>query len=173
MFSQLIILLIYLLNFINSLPTTNHQRYARFGHASALIDGKLYFMFGTTLTPDGQHLTSSSRDLFYLDVSQPFTNSLPSLVDSQPNLPVTIVWSTASAGGLNKSTIFSYGGYINNLTSGQTDTNYFVFTFPTPNGPWQKTPINGTPPFTAVHSGVKSVIDENGKMYLFGGDGPG
>ena|SRR5437764_778927 len=90
MFSQLIILLIYLLNFINSLPT--NQRYARFVHASALIDGKLYFMFGGSFGSDGH--ARSTRDLFYLDVSKPFTNSLPSLVDIQSNLPVTIAWST-------------------------------------------------------------------------------
>ena len=75
MFTRLIILLIYLLNFINSLPTD--QRYARFGHISALIDGKLYFMCGSI---NGQEILSS-RDLFYLDVSQLFTNSLPPLVD--------------------------------------------------------------------------------------------
>src|SRR5438132_4317 len=122
MLSQLIILLIYLLNFINSLPT--NQRYARCAHASTLIDKKLYFMFG------GGYQIPSSRDLFYLDVSKFFANSLPSLVDIQSNFPVTIVWSSSSAGGPNKSTIFSFGGYLNNLTSGQTDTNYFVFTFP-------------------------------------------
>ena len=168
MFSQLIILLIYLLNFINSLQT--NQSYARYAHASALIDGKLYFMFGNLLDSVGH--TTSTRDLFYLDVSQPFTNSLPSLVDIQSNLPVTIVWSTASASGHNRSTIFAFGGYLTNLASGQLDTNYLVFTFQTPDGPWQNPSISGTPPITAVHSGVKSVIDENGKMYLFGGDGP-
>src|SRR5947208_1781301 len=166
MFSQLIVLWICFLNFINSLPT--NQRYTRFAHASALIDKKLYFMFGNLLDSVGH--TTSTRDLFYLDVSKPFTNSLPSLVDIQSNLPVTIAWSTASAGGHNKSTIFSFGGWLYNLTSGQYDTNYFVFTFPTPDGPWQKPSINGTPPTPAVYSGVKSVIDENGKMYLFGGD---
>src|SRR5437660_8903502 len=146
MFSQLIVLLIYLLNFINSLPT--NQRYARYAHASTLIDKKLYFMFG------GGYQTPSSRDLFYLDVSQPFTNSLPSLVDIQSNLPVTVVWSTASAGGRNRSTIFSFGGYLSNLASGQLDTNYFVFTFPTPDGPWQKPSINGTLPTPAVYAAV-------------------
>src|SRR6266511_4397447 len=121
MFSQLIILLIYLLNFINSLPTTN-QRYARFGHASALIDGKLYFVFGGLSASVGRLI--GSRDFFYLDVSKSFTNSLPSLVDIQSNLPVAIRWSATSAGGHNKSTIFSFGGYFNNISSGQIDTNY-------------------------------------------------
>ena len=95
MFSQLLILLIYLLNFINSLPT--NQRHARFGHASTLIDGKLYFMCGDIFTSDGHQ--APSRDLFYLDVSKPFTNNLPPLVDIQSNLPVNIAWSAASAGG--------------------------------------------------------------------------
>src|SRR5438874_8018136 len=166
MFCQLIILLIYLLNFINSLQT--NQSYARYAHASALIDGKLYFMFGNLLDSVGH--TTSTRDLFYLDVSKPFTNSLPSFVDIQSNLPVTVVWSTASTGGHNRSMIFSFGGYLSNLASGQIDTNYFVFTFPTPDGPWQKPSISGTPPITATYANVKSVIDENGKMYLFGGD---
>ena len=166
MFSQLIVLWICFLNFINSLPT--NQRYTRFAHASALIDGKLYFMFGNLLDSVGH--TTSTRDLFYLDVSKPFTNSLLSLVDIQSNLPVTVIWSAASAGGRNRSTIFSFGGYLRNLASGQIDTNYFVFTFQTPDGPWQKPSISGTPPTPAVYAAVKSVIDENGKMYLFGGD---
>jgi len=138
------------------------QRYARYAHASALIDGKLYFMFGGT---SGKQ---SSRDLFYLDVSQPFEK--PPLVDVQSNLPVNIIWSTANAGGRNKSTIFSFGGDLTNLTSGQPDTNSFVYTFQTPDGPWQKPSINGTPPTPVVYASVRSVIDENGKMYLFGGD---
>src|SRR5437660_535876 len=167
MFSQLIILLIYLLNFINSLPTTN-QRYARFGHTSVLIDGKLYFICGSSFTSDEN--PAASRDLFYLDVSKPFTNNLPQLVDIQSNLPVNIVWSTASAGGHNKSTIFSFGGWLTDLISGQFDTNDFVFTFLTPDGPWQKPSIGGTPPITNTYSSVRSVIDENGKMYLYGGD---
>src|SRR6266511_1422978 len=124
--SQLIILLIYLLNFINSLPTTN-QHHARFGHTSALIDGKLYFICGGLFTSDGN--ITFSRDLFYLDVSKPFTNNLPQLVDIQSNLPVNIVWSTASVGGHNKSTIFSFGGWLTDLVYGQFDTNDFVFTF--------------------------------------------
>src|SRR5438270_2870714 len=117
MFSQLIVLWICFLNFINSLPT--NQRYTRFAHASALIDKKLYFMFGN-LFDSGGH-TTSTRDLFYLDVSKPFTNSLPSLVDIQSNLPVTITWSASSAGGRDRSTIFSFGGYLTNLTSKQIE----------------------------------------------------
>ena len=46
-----------------------------------------------------------------------------------------------------------------------------IFTFQTPDGPWQKPSISGTPPTPAVYAAVKSIIDENGKMYLFGGDG--
>jgi len=167
MFSQLIILLIYLLNFINSLLTTN-QHYVRFGHISALIDGKLYFICGGLFTSDGN--ITFSRDLFYLDVSKPFTNNLPQLVDIQSNLPVNIRWSTASISGHNKSTIFSFGGWLTDLVSGQLDINDFVFTYLTPDGPWQKPSIGGTPPITGTYSSVRSVIDENGKMYLFGGD---
>src|SRR5437016_11576259 len=128
MFNQLIISLIYvyLLNFINSLPT--NQRYARLGHASALIDGKLYFMCGGLSTSNGQ---VPSRDLFYLDVSQPFTNNLPPLVDIQSNLPVNIRWPAVNAGGgHNRSTIFSFGGRLFDLSSGQPVTNHLVFTFP-------------------------------------------
>ena len=114
-----------------------------------------------------------SRDLFYLDVSQPFTNSLPPLVDIQSNLPVNNGWLTASAGGHNKSIIFSFGGWLYDLASGQSNNNYLVFTFQTPDGSWQIPLINGTSPitttYTGLYSSVKSVIDGNGKMYLFGG----
>src|SRR6185369_8595096 len=129
-------------------------------------DGKLYFMCGGI-----NGLGTPSRDLFYLDVSQAFTNSLPPLVDIQSNLPVNIKWSTASAGGHNKSTIFSFGGYFFNIASGQFNNNYLVFTFQTPDGSWQIPLINGTSPitttYTGLYSSVKSVIDGNGKMYLF------
>src|SRR5437763_16899713 len=114
MLSQLLILLLYLLNFINSIPTAGH--YGRYAHSSALMDGKLYFMCGTTIS-------SHSRDMFYLDLSKLFTYNLTQLVDVPPSLPVTGEWSTASAGGYNNSTIFLFGGAFFDIISGNLVTD--------------------------------------------------
>ncbi|CAJ0912358.1 15760_t:CDS:2, partial [Entrophospora sp. SA101] len=143
-------------NFINSLPT--EQRYARYAHSSALIDDKLYFMCG-----------SFSNDMFYLDLSKSFADSLP-LVDIPSNLPVNGAWQTASVGGRDNTTIFLFGGSLRDVITGKDVSNNLVFTFSSPNGPWLRPSISGTPPNVTPRAGVKSVIDENGKMYLFGGD---
>src|SRR5436305_13287546 len=121
MLSQLIILLIYLLHFINSLSTD--QRYARHAHGSVLIDGKLYFVGGSLISSDGNF--TDAKDLFYIDVSKSFANNLPSPVPILTNLPVTIAWQAVSAVGHNKSIIFSFGGWLEYIITGQVDIKYF------------------------------------------------
>nr|CAG8481668.1 2017_t:CDS:10 [Entrophospora candida] len=156
MLTILLISLIYLLDFINSLPT--EQRYARYAHSSALVDDKLYFMCGYY-----------TNNMFYLDLSKSFADSLP-LVDIPSNLPVNGAWQTASVGGRDNTTIFLFGGLLRDVITGKDVSNDLVFTFSSPNGPWQRPSISGTPPNVTPRAGVESVIDENGKMYLFGGD---
>ncbi|CAG8611085.1 15105_t:CDS:1 [Acaulospora morrowiae] len=161
MLSLLVILLTYYLNVVNSLTTA--QRYGRYAHASALVGSKLYFMCGLAFG-------NLSRDFFYLDLSEPFKDVLPSFFDIPSNLPVIDAWLTASTGGSDNSTIIIFGGLLYYAINGTADNSELVFTFSAPNGPWKAPFINGTPPITTPQAGIKSVIDKHGKMYLFGGD---
>ncbi|CAG8496082.1 2781_t:CDS:1 [Acaulospora colombiana] len=114
-----------------------------------------------------------SRDLFYLDLSEPFEGSLPSLVDIPSQLPVDGAFVTASTGGSDNSTIFIFGGLLTYVVNGSADNSDLVFTFSTSQNIWETPSISGTSPTPTPRVAVKSVIDKYGNMYLFGGDGGG
>ncbi|CAG8479324.1 7926_t:CDS:2 [Acaulospora morrowiae] len=109
---------------------------------------------------------SSSRDLFYLDLSKNFKDSLP-IIEISSNLPVKNMWTTANAYG---STIFLCGGWLSYVSNGTLDNIDYVFTFSTQDNTWQRPSIYGTPPTSHPLAAVSSVIDKAGKIYLFGGD---
>ncbi|CAG8499881.1 8020_t:CDS:2 [Acaulospora morrowiae] len=141
--SSLLILLTYFLNVPNSLSTSS--RFARWTHASALVGDKLYFICGMIDLKS----VIGTRDLFYLDLSKNFKDSLP-IIEISSNLLVV-----------------NSEPYVLNEARDDID---FVFTFSTHNNTWQRPSIYGTPPTSNPLAAIYSVVDKAGKIYLFGGD---
>uniref|UniRef100_A0A1D1ZD97 Kelch domain-containing protein 4 n=1 Tax=Anthurium amnicola TaxID=1678845 RepID=A0A1D1ZD97_9ARAE len=138
----------------------------RFAQTSALIGNKIYYMGGVVPLPD-----PIISDFFYLDTSAikstdsstlPWTN-----LTGLDNLFAS--WGTAVTGGANKNLFVLYGGRMTPAEEGS-----LVIVYDTNNNTWNKPTISGGEP--ARRRKTQAVIDNGGKMYIFGGStslGPG
>ncbi|RIA83037.1 hypothetical protein C1645_861709 [Glomus cerebriforme] len=126
-------------------------------HTATLVNNKLYILDGISI-----NLTRTLNDFFYLDVSATYnTQNLPWVDLSSIN---TIVPQHAAAtsvkGGTNNNTLILYGGVTANPKSSS------LYTFDTQTNSWNIPTIVGNIPRKQSLTGI---IDNNGKMYLWGG----
>src|ERR1051326_7348309 len=78
----------------------------RLAHSSVLVGNKLYFFGGITDT-------TTSNEVFYLDVSRPFNIQVPPWNDLTPSagIPFKSSWAAASLSDINnEKTIYLFGG---------------------------------------------------------------
>jgi N-acetylneuraminic acid mutarotase len=124
----------------------------RLAHTSVLVENKLYFIGGIT-----NDSLKASNELFYLDVSKQFDVSTPPWVDPTITVPFRSSHATVAMRNVNnKPTIYLIGGFNAPLLS-TLDLN---------TSKWSK-PFFKEEPLT--RSGMKSVIDDTGKIYIYGG----
>ncbi|PKY38191.1 galactose oxidase [Rhizophagus irregularis] len=124
----------------------------RLAHTSVLVENKLYFLGGVINDP-----LKASNGLFYLDVSKQFDVSTPPWVDPTITIPFGSSYATVAMRNINnKPTIYLIGGFNAPLLS-TLDLN---------TSKWSK-PFFKDEPLT--RSGMKSVIDDTGKIYIYGG----
>ncbi|KAF0496480.1 galactose oxidase [Gigaspora margarita] len=134
----------------------------RYAHSAALIGNKLYILGGDNDSPTTQF--TPTKDFFYLDISVGFNTSNIPWTDLS-NVVGTPKQSRAavSAGGPNKDIIFLFGGGVENPSSDIP----LVYTFDNLKNVWNTPTIKGIKPPRREY--IKSVTDDTGKMYIFGG----
>src|SRR6266540_4049551 len=137
----------------------------RIGHSSVLVGNKIYF-FG------GKNINVCTNEVFYLDVSKPFDSSTPTWIDltHDAGMPFRSCWGTVSLND-KEQTISLFGGFMYDLTK---ETENFISNVHSLNlNPlkWNIPDVKGISPKRRRY--IKSVIDDIGKMYIFGGYGIG
>ena len=126
---------------------------------------KLYFFGG--ISPIN---INASYEVFYLNVSQQFNVSNPPWVDLTMTTPTAAIpfgsaWGTAVAGDINKDpTIYLFGGVMRDMNS-VGDSVLHSFNLNTLQ--WKPEAMGKEQP--ARRRNLKSVIDNTGKFYIFGG----
>jgi N-acetylneuraminic acid mutarotase len=137
----------------------------RLAHSSVLVENKLYF-FGGALNN-----SFCSNEVFYLDVSQPFNIQAPLWNDITPNagIPFRSCWGTASLSNINnEQTIYLFGGFNGDIATNEIESvGSVIHSFNLNSLRWYIPAVKGTPP--ERRRSLRSVIDNAGKMYIFGG----
>ena len=129
----------------------------RYDHTATLIDSKLYILGGLIANEDAQ------KNFFYLDVSVEFSTQNLLWQDlSGINIVPPHCCAVSVKGGANNSTLFLYGG-----EPYPSETESLVYTFNPQSNSWTIPKIAGTN--TIRKKGLTGIIDNNGKMYLWGG----
>ncbi|KAF0538905.1 galactose oxidase [Gigaspora margarita] len=113
-------------------------------HTSALVGTRLYF-FGGDNSP-----TFTSHEVWYLDLSSSFNISAPPW-HSDVVMPVGYSFGTSCLSPIDNSTVFLIGGRTWIATSATTD--YYSY----------------TSSVFATRNEIQAVIDNNGKIFIFGG----
>ncbi len=136
----------------------------RYGHSSILVNNRLYFFGGTKDT-------GVSNDLLYMDVSLKFNANDPKFVD----LTFTAGIPFKSSGedvvlikNDNETTIYLFGGMNFDLIDDKLLSEApFVYMFNLKSGRWSIPVTKGEMPDKRTN--MKAVIDDTGKIYIFGG----
>jgi N-acetylneuraminic acid mutarotase len=132
----------------------------RIDHTATFIDGKLYILGGFNYN-DLKTATIIGKDFIYLDVSVEFnTQNLLWKNLSSINIVPPHIDATSVKGGANNNTLFLYGG--------RTRTESLVYTFDPQSNSWTIPKITGVNIIRKFE--LKGIIDNNGKMYLWGGE---
>ncbi|CAI2179926.1 12942_t:CDS:2, partial [Funneliformis geosporum] len=133
----------------------------RYAHSSALIRNKLVFFGG--INDKGFCL----NEVFYLDLSRSFNIVTPPWIDLTLNsrIPFKSCWGTVSPND-KEQIIYLFGGIMFNAT----DQDFFVsvvHSFNLNSLSWNIPNVKGITP--KRRRNIQSVIDNYGKMYIFGG----
>ncbi|RHZ53538.1 hypothetical protein Glove_441g56 [Diversispora epigaea] len=132
----------------------------RFLHNSVIIDDKLLVFGGST------NITAYTYELFYLDLSTSFENNkLTWTLINEKSLPV-YAWRSTAVLSLDNSTIYLYGGFMLNKNL-DYDYSNLVYMYDYSTSTWSTPNLSGdtVPP----RQDMKGVIDNLGKIYIFGG----
>ncbi|RIA84171.1 hypothetical protein C1645_742536 [Glomus cerebriforme] len=135
----------------------------RFLHTATFINNKLYILYGSS--------EEIVNDFFYLDFSEPFniqelTWELIPWEDLTDAHTVPSHNGAASVkGGADNNTLFLYGG-----ESDEWDKQFaLVYTYNPVTNSWNIPTISGIIDTTVRRKDLTGIIDDNGKMYLWGG----
>ena len=126
-------------------------------HTATLIDNKLYILGGSINDLDEE----AGKEFFSLDVSVPFsTQNIPWVDLTSINLIPSHKRASAVKGGANNKTLILYGGEpIKKRMEA-------LYTYDTQNNFWS---VSENVRYSIKKSGLFPIIDNKGKMYLFGG----
>ncbi|CAG8699718.1 4164_t:CDS:2 [Funneliformis caledonium] len=151
-------LLIQLLIEVNS-QTNPFIPIQRYGHTATIIDSKIYFLGGRDVVDTDR----SGREFFYFEVSGPF-NTQNILWHDLTNINTVPAHLSAASvkGGINNKNLFLYGG-----VEYYKATMSLVYTFDTLSNSWSIPKITGDN--VIRKDNLKGIVDDKGKLYLFGG----
>ncbi|CAG8719872.1 5263_t:CDS:2, partial [Dentiscutata erythropus] len=130
---------------------------------SVMVEDKIYFLGGL----NGANIGTS--DLFYLDISSPFSSVNLKWTDltSVAPIPVKSAFAPACIGGNKNSTIYLFEHH---MTDNVNSTTLVTFAFDITTQKWYVQSTSGiTPP---PRQNLKVVVDMNGKIYISGGFEP-
>ncbi|CAI2181363.1 4463_t:CDS:2, partial [Funneliformis geosporum] len=134
----------------------------RLAHSTVLVENKLYFFGGFV-----ENAKSCTNQVFYLDLSQSFNLAAPPWISLTQNagIPFKSCWGTALLND-KEQTINLFGGLMrNDLNQDAFVSN--VHSFNLNSLSWSVPNVEGTPP--ERRRSMKGVIDNTGKIYIFGG----
>ncbi|CAI2170237.1 8570_t:CDS:2 [Funneliformis geosporum] len=128
----------------------------RLAHSSVLVGSKLY-IFG------GYAIFFTSDEALYIDLTEPFDATAPPWGVSSP-IPVRNSWTTTT---LANDSIYLFGGIMRDVEDSEITLSSFTYRFNTNSEQWDVPVIKGIEP--AKRRNMKAVVDDTGKIYLFGG----
>src|SRR6266511_5667377 len=144
---------------------------SRYSASSEIIGDRLYVM-GGGVSSTGTFATSfTSREVIYLDLSKDFNSNSPPWVDYSniSPLPVLNSWADSCKDKDNK-TIYVFGGIIEDVNTNNyiIDKNKQIYAFDSIKNTWTTPVVTGIYAPTRRRE-MKVVMDDLGKMYVFGG----
>jgi len=130
------------------------------------------YVIGGGVSPTGTFATSKvSREVIYLDLSKNFNINSPPWVNYSNISPLPVLNSWAgSCKDKNNKTIYVFGGEIYDVNTNNliTDNNKQLYVFDSIKNTWTTPVVTGTSAPTRRRE-MKVVMDDLGKMYVFGG----
>ncbi|RHZ87193.1 hypothetical protein Glove_40g165 [Diversispora epigaea] len=129
-------------------------------HNSVIINDRLLIIGGTRST--------SSYELFYLDLSKSFDNTNLPWNSLEGDLPVYGTFSSTAIVSLDNSTIFLIEGETRNSKTEIFGFSNKVYTYDYLNSKWTTASITGDSIPARYH--MTGVIDDSGIIYMFGGE---
>ncbi|RGB39872.1 hypothetical protein C1646_754004 [Rhizophagus diaphanus] len=127
-------------------------------HTATFIDNKLYIL---------GYEDSDGKNFFYIDFSVSFNTQNLIVKDlSNINIVPENTLATSVKGGANNNTLFLYGGFNFSLTSVP-----LVYTFDAQTNLWNIPKIIGDHTSSLRKYHLTGIVDNKGKMYLWGGYG--
>ena len=143
----------------------------RYATSSEIIDDRLFVIGGRVSSAGTYSSSSTSREVIYLDLSKSFNINSPSWVDysNTSPLPVLNAWADSCKDKNNK--IYIFGGIIEdvNTSTDVTDNNKQIYAFDSVKNTWTPLIATVTSAAPARRREMKIVMDDSGKIYVFGG----
>ncbi|KAF0538928.1 galactose oxidase [Gigaspora margarita] len=133
----------------------------RRSQTSTLVGTRLYF-FG------GQTSTITSNEVWYLELSNSFNISTPPW-HNDVAMPVGYSFGTSCLSPINNSTVFLIGGRILIANTRNYSYTSSVYKFDSNTSQWTTPTINTFNPSFVARNEMQAVIDNNGKIFVFGG----
>ncbi|KAF0549461.1 galactose oxidase [Gigaspora margarita] len=130
--------------------------------ASTLVDTRLYFFGGNTLP------TFNSNEVWYLDLSSSFNISTPSW-HSNVVMPVGYNLGTSCLSPIDNSTVFLIGGRTWIANTRNFSYTSSVYQFNSKVSQWTTPTINNFNSSFTSRNEIQAVIDNYGKIFIFGG----
>ncbi|KAF0538908.1 galactose oxidase [Gigaspora margarita] len=134
-------------------------------HTSTLVGTRLYFFGGVTSS------TRKSDEVWYLDLSSSFKISTPPW-RSDAVMLVGYNLGTSCLSPIDSSTVFLIGGRTWKAISATTEYYSYtssVYKFNSKTSQWTTPTINNFNSSFATRNEIQAVIDNNGKIFIFGG----
>jgi hypothetical protein len=136
---------------------------ARYAHTSTLIKDQLFIIGGQPISSQ----IRGSNDVFYLDLTKPFTLQDPPLVDitKTSGLPLSISWASSTV--LKKDGILLYGGFTWSLNGNLDTGDNSLYLYNTTTNQWSIPTVSGASP--PRRREMKIVSDNNNNIYIYSG----
>ncbi|RIB07101.1 hypothetical protein C2G38_2114642 [Gigaspora rosea] len=158
-----IVLLFIIFSSVYFFATCQNIPSPRYEQASSLIGTRFYF-FG------GQTGSFSSNEVWYLDLSNSFNKTIPPW-RKDIGMPVGYSIGSLCVSPIDNSSVFLVGGriFIPNTFS-PSDSSSSVYVFDSKTSQWAAaTNINGFNSSFLSRNEMQAIIDNSGKIFIFGG----
>ncbi|KAF0442578.1 galactose oxidase [Gigaspora margarita] len=148
---------VYYFVICQDVPSPRHEQ------TSTLVGTRLYFFGGPTST------ISVYNEVWYLDLSSSFNISTPPWYRDAV-MPVGYFFGTSCLSPIDNSTVYLIGGRTY-ISAGTKDYSYTssVYKFNSKTSQWSTPTINNFNSSFATRNEMQAVIDNNGKIFVFGG----
>ncbi|KAF0442580.1 galactose oxidase [Gigaspora margarita] len=151
---------VYFLVICQNIPSSRRQQ------TSTLVGTRLYF-FGGSISS-----TSVTNEVWYLELSNSFNISKPPW-HSDVAMPVGNNFGTSCLSPIDNSTVFLIGGRTWVANTNINSNTGSVYKFDSKTLQWTTPTINNFNSSFEARNEMKAVIDNNGKIFIFGGSSHG